>query len=570
MTQRRSSGSVAWLLVPVLLASAVIVCLLAFVVIVSFAHFNLGMIDGLAGLENYAEFLRSPLLAGALQNTVVFTLVTLAVSLFFGVPLAWLTERTNMPGRALVWSAMLASVVLPSFLIAMGWLFLAHPRIGLFNVILMQLFHLSAAPLSVATPAGMGAIEGIALAPLVFILTAPSMRTIDPALEEAGMIGGGSSFAVFRRITLPLLAPALYASIIFTGITAVGAFDIPAVIGLSNRVYTFSTLLYQLSYPVSGFPDYGATAAGGAAMITVALLLSVLYARVLKKARQYQVVSGKAYRPRLVALGAWAWLGWLFAGSYVVLVLVLPFAISAIFALLPYSQALTPDVFTHLSFDNFRSLPWELVANGALHTVEVAVVVPVCVVALSIAFSWIVLRTRLRGRLILDSIAFLPQAVPGVLFALSATLLALFVLRRFVPIYGTVLMLMIVYTVAWLSLGTRMINGSLIQIHQELEEAGLMAGGSFGDVLRRITIPLLKPATSGLWIFTVLLSVRELNMAAFVTTPQNATLPMVSLFLWIGGSLTQAAAVAVMIVLVLGPLLLLYLRFGTRAETMFR
>jgi iron(III) transport system permease protein len=494
----------------------------------------------------------------------------LTVSLLYGVPLAWLTERTDLPGRALIWTAMLASVVMPSFMIAMGWLFLAHPRIGVFNVILMWALHLDQGPLSVTSASGMGTIEGIALAPLVFILTAPSMRTIDPSLEEAGMIGGGSSWQVMRRVTLPLLAPALFAAIIFTGITAVGAFDIPAVIGLSNRVYTFSTLLYQLSYPVSGFPDYGATAAGGAALIVIALALSVLYARVLKQARQYQTVTGKAYRPRLAHLGGWAWLAWLFVGSYIVMVLILPFLVSAMFALMPYAEAITPAVFAQLSFANFTSLPWDLVARGALHTLEVAAVVPLCVVALSVAFSWIVLRTKVPGRLWFDSIAFLPQAVPGVLFALSATLLALFVLRHVIPIYGTIAMLMIVYTVAWLSLGTRMINSSLIQIHKELEEAALMAGASFRQGFRRITFPLLRPATSGLWIFAVLLAVRELNMAAFLTTPQNATLPMVSLALWIGGSLTQAAAVAVMIVLVLGPLLFIYLRFAANAETMFR
>jgi iron(III) transport system permease protein len=558
------------LLVPVLGASAVIVLLLVFVIYVSFAHFENGLLAGFAGGANYESFLQSPLLLPAVQNTFVFTLVTLAVSLFYGVPLAWLTERTDLPGRALIWTAMLASVVMPSFMIAMGWLFLAHPRIGVLNVILMWALHLDHGPLSVTSASGMGTIEGIALAPLVFILTAPSMRTIDPALEEAGMIGGGSSWQVMRRVTLPLLAPALFAAIIFTGITAVGAFDIPAVIGLSNRVYTFSTLLYQLSYPVTGFPDYGATAAGGAALIAIALALSVLYARVLKQARQYQTVTGKAYRPRLAHLGGWAWLAWLFVGSYIVMVLILPFLVSAMFALLPYAEAITPAVFAQFSFANFTSLPWDLVARGALHTLEVAAVVPLCVVALSMAFSWIVLRTKLPGRLWFDSIAFLPQAVPGVLFALSATLLALFVLRHVIPIYGTIAMLMIVYTVAWLSLGTRMINSSLIQIHQELEEAALMAGASFQQGFRRITFPLLRPATSGLWIFAVLLAVRELNMAAFVTTPQNATLPMVSLALWIGGSLTQAAAVAVMIVLVLGPLLFVYLRFAAKAENMFR
>jgi iron(III) transport system permease protein len=134
------------------------------------------------------------------------------------------------------------------------------------------------------------------------------------------------------------------------------------------------------------------------------------------------------------------------------------------------------------------------------------------------------------------------------------------VLRGIVQLYGTMLIVIIVYTVAWLSFGTRMINSSLIQIHRELEEAGETSGASFPCILWRIIAPLLRPATSSLWIFTVLHCLRELSLAAFVSTPQNVTLPVVGWFLWIEGRLNGAAAVAVIIMAVLTPLLLVYLR----------
>ncbi len=304
-------------------------------------------------------------------------------------------------------------------------------------------------------------------------------------------------------------------------------------------------------------------------MIVIALLLSFFYTRFLRKARKYQVVTGKAYRAKPTALGIWTVPAWLFAGFYIVLGLILPFVLTVILALLPYPQPLSVNAFDHATLDNFRHIPWQLLSRGLIHTLELAVVVPLLVVSLSVAFSWVVLRTRLRFRFVFDAIAFLPHAVPGILFAVGAMLMALFVIRRIVPIYGTVAMIMLVYVVVWLSLGTRVINSSLLQINAELEEAGQVAGAGTGVVLRRIILPLLRPATSGLWVFVVLLCLRELTLAAFVSTPQNITLPLVIWIQWTAGNLDGAAALAVILMLILAPLLFLYFRFGRGSHSMF-
>jgi iron(III) transport system permease protein len=567
----RLSVSGLWLLlVPVILASAGIVGLLLFVVVLSFCRMDQGTIVGAAGWSNYEDLLTDPGFWRAVSNTAIFAGTTLVVSFAFGVPLAWLAERTNVPGRPLIWSAMLANLVVPGFLTAMGWLFLGHPRIGLINVLLMQLFHLTSGPLPVGNVYGMGIVQGLGLASLTFVLIAPSLRTMDPSLEEAGRMSGAATMRMLREITLPLIRPALMAAAIYIAIIAIGAFDVPAIIGLSNRVYTFSTFMFTKAYPVTGFADYTSLAAAGSLLIVMALCLSVVYSAILRKARQYEVVSGKAYRPRLVDLGGWKLPAVLFVVAYITLAFVLPFLMTLVNALMPFAQPLSADALQTISLDNFTHIPWELVLRGALHTLEVVAVVPFVVVLLSIAFSWIVLRTRLRGRFVFDAIAFLPHAVPATLFGIGASLAALFVLQKILPIYGTVFLLMAVYSIAWISFGTRMINGSLIQIHSELIEAGQLSGGDLFAVLGEIVAPLLRPATFGLWIYLALFAMRELTMAAFVTTPSNLTLPMVAWFLWQNGSLTQAAAVAVIIVVALTPLLVLCFSVGRRAEAMFQ
>ena len=563
-----------WLLLaPVVIASIGIIGLLAFVVILSFCRMEQGAIVGVAGWSNYASLVTDGQFWLAIKNTVFFALTTVVVAFALGIPLAWLAERTDLPGRSIIWTAMLTTLILPGFLTAMGWLFLAHPRIGLLNVMLENLFHLPGPPLSVTNVFGMGVVQGIGLTSLAFVLVAPSLRAMDPALEEAGRTNGATALGMMRQITLPLMLPSLIAAAIYISIIAIGSFDVPAVIGLSNRIYTFSTYMFIKAYPASGdFADYPVVAAAGGLLIVFALALSYVYSNVLRRARQYQVVSGKAYRPKLVELGGWTIPATLFVAGYILAALVLPFCMTLLNALLPFAQPFSLDTLHTMSLTNFETIPWDLVWRGAQHTLEIVLVVPLAVVLISIAFSWIVLRTQMRGRFIVDAIAFLPHAVPGTLFGIGASLAALFVLQRFIPIYGTIALIMCVYTIAWISFGTRMINGSLIQIHSELVEAGQMAGGSFVSVLRDIIAPLLRPATFGLWIYLVLLALRELTLAAFVTTPQNMTLPMVAWFLWQNGSLTQAAAVAIIIVMALAPLLLIYFSFGRgrRAGSMFQ
>jgi iron(III) transport system permease protein len=248
---------------------------------------------------------------------------------------------------------------------------------------------------------------------------------------------------------------------------------------------------------------------------------------------------------------------------------VIPFVFALIYALLPFAEPLTPEVFAHMSFVNFQQIPWNLVLTGALHTAQLVIVVPIAVVALSFAISWIVVRTTAPGRYVLDGIAFMPHAVPGILFGIGASLAALFVLQKIVPLYGTVALIGLVYTIGWISFGTRIVNSSLIQIHADLIEAGAMSGARAGSIFREIVLPLVRPAAFGAWIYVVLLCVRELTLAAFVSTPKNITLPMVAWFLWNNGSIHAGAAVAIVVALALVPLVFLFLQFGPRSDAMF-
>jgi iron(III) transport system permease protein len=303
-------------------------------------------------------------------------------------------------------------------------------------------------------------------------------------------------------------------------------------------------------------------------MMVFALTLSAIYLRILSSASRYQIVTGKSYAPRAVTLGRWGILAWAFAGLYIVATLVLPITLTSLLALLPYAQPLSGAALQNLSWVNFARVPWDLIRLGALHTLLLVVSVPLVVVAASLAFSYIAVRTRNRFRGVVDAIAFLPHAIPGILFAVAASLVSLFVFRDIIPIYGTVTLIGLIYVVAWLSLGTRVMNSALVQIHDELVEAATACGASRFTAFRRIVLPLVRPAIARLWLFVILLCMRELTLAAFVSSPRNATLPLVGFALWTGGELNRAAAVTVLIFLALLPPLAIYFRIARPGQSL--
>jgi len=154
-----------------------------------------------------------------------------------------------------------------------------------------------------------------------------------------------------------------------------------------------------------------------------------------------------------------------------------------------------------------------------------------------------------------DFIAFLPHAIPNIIFGIGAMLLGLFVLKHFLPIYGTIWIVLLVLVIVRISYGTRVLNGTLIQVHPELEEAAYVSGGNTGSTLRSVTLPILTPALMYTWIWIALLSYRELALPAILAGRDNVTLSLVVWDLWESGGLGQSAALTVIVLLCFTPLL---------------
>jgi iron(III) transport system permease protein len=554
----------AVMLLVVTAASAVVLCLLAVVLWLSLTDGSPGDPDLSYTAQNFVEVFSDPRTFSVLRDTVAFSFVALLVALAFGIPAAWLAERTDFPAKTLLFTLMAVGLLIPGFAAAMGWLFLLHPRIGLLNQLLMSNFHLAAAPLNINSIVGMGWVQGLNLAPLAFIMTAAVFRAMDPTLEEAAQMHGAGALMVLRRITVRLAWPGILAASIYIFMTAFAAFDVPAIIGWGNRIFTFSTYLYLLLNPQDSLPRYGLGAALSTVAMVMAALMSVWYGAMQARARRFAVVTGRAYRPKMVRLGRRRAAAWGFIGVYMVLGKVLPIALLGWSSLLPFFQLPSGRALATISLTHYVSLPWDLVGTALWNTSVLAVLTPSLTLVLSLAFSWIVLRSKFPGRAGFDVIAFLPHAVPSIVFGVGALLLTLFVLQRALPIYGTVWVLLVVFTVARLSYGTRMTNSGLIQIHPELEESALMSGASAWDAFARISLPLLAPTLLYAWLWIALLIFRELTLAVILSTADNLTFPVVVWSLWQNGGLGQASALAVVMLLMMTPMIAIYWLFARR------
>jgi iron(III) transport system permease protein len=519
-------------------------------------------------LKHYQTLFTDPSTYRTLVNTIGFASTTVLVSLLFAVPTAWLVERTDIPGKNLIFALVTIGALVPTFFTSMGWVFLLHPRIGIINKLLIEWFGLEQAPFNIATLIGMGWVEGLGLSSIAFIMIVASYRAMDPALEEAARVHGLGIFRTLRYVTLPLTLPGIVAASIYVFTIALSAFEVPAIIGMSNKIFTFSTYIFYKIQPLEELPSYGMAGAVSSLLVVLALLLSWGYFRMLRFSHRYAVVTGKGYRPRQVELGPKGWFfAWFFLGGYFLVAKFLPFVLLVWASLLKFFQPPSWAALEHVSLYNFYGLPWNLMLQGARNTLILMVSVPTLALLLCLPISWTVLRSGLRWRLTFDAVAFLPHAVPHLILAIAALFAALFLLHNSLSLYGSLAIVIMVYTISRISFATRIINNSLAQIHPELDEAAFVGGLPLVQVMRKILLPLLKPALVYAWLWMALLCYRELTMASvLVTSQENVTLPMIVWGLWLGGSLNQAAAANLVVLAFMLPAVVLYLIFGRRTR----
>ena len=508
-------------------------------------------------LKNYIAAYSSPAIYEAMWNTLVYSLTSTVLSVGIAVLFAWFTERTDLPWRNVIWTLILLPIAMPGMLFAMGWTFLLEPSIGLVNVYVREFLSLlgldlARGPFNIHTLSGLIFLDGIRGVTTIFLIIAGAFRRMDPSLEESASASGASAFLVMRRITAPLLMPAIFAAGMYSLLVSLDSFELPLIIGLPGRVYVFTTLIYfsaQGLFP----PNYGLASAFGMTFLIFGLILVGFNRLVMKDPERYSIVTGKGYRPRLVHLGKWRFVAFAGVSLYVFLTVIAPLAVLLWVSLLPFYQAPSIKALQLASLKNYLSvLNQELVIGAVVNTIVVGVATASLVLLLAFAISWVVVRLKLPGKGLLDGVAFLPQVVPSIIIALAMIILYARPPLSALPIYGTVWIIVLGLTTHYLAFGTRAMNGAVVQVSKELEEAARASGAGRIRMLFRITLPLILPAFVSAWIWVVAHAMRAFSIPLLLASSDTELISVRLWTMWERGDAAKAAALGVMLIAVLG------------------
>jgi iron(III) transport system permease protein len=483
-----------------------------------------------------------------LLNTVFFAVSSVCITLVIAVPLVWVLMRTDIPFKKTIYVLLTIGILIPVFLRTIAWILLLSPRIGLVNKWLQEFFALSEPPFNLYSLTGMAFVQGVSFVPGAFFMLAAAYRSMDPSLEEAAYTSGVGKLRTFWKINIPITWPAIAAVMVYLFMTAIAVFEVPAIIGLPARIHVLSSLIFTSTTPSTGLPDYGMAGAYGAIMLVLGLVLAFMYVRLVKQGKKYTVITGRGYRPREIALGGWKWAALAFVFFYLSIEVFVPFAVLLWASLLPYLQLPSAEALASLTLKHYLEIPTHVGPRPFINTLILMFSVPTITMLLSVLVSWIVIRTQVSFRGFLDTLVFIPHAVPGILMAVGLAYLGL-AYRDYFPLYGTVAIIVLAHTINWIAYGTRTTNSVMIQVHRELEEAGRVSGASAPRVLGKIILPLIAAGVLNSWIWIGMLSYREVTMSLTLLTRSNVVISTVVWQFWGSGWVPQVSALGVILIL---------------------
>jgi iron(III) transport system permease protein len=479
----------------------------------------------------------------AVLNTLIVAFGATAAAVAIGTFLAWAVVRTDMPGRRVVELASLVPFISTPLIGALAWILLMSPQTGLINQA-WRFIYGSGSLFNIYSIWGIIFVEALYETPLVFLLVAGALRSMDPTLEEASLSSGASVFKTTMRVTLPLVLPSILAGALLVFILASEQFAVPAVLGTPAKIRVLTTSIFEAQsvYP----PRDGLAAALSVTLLAIALGGLALHKRLLG-ARSYTTVAGKAARPRRIALGGLRFVLLAVCILYLVLAVVLPVVtifLSSIRTI--WTADFRWEQFTVANYSRVL-FAYPAAERAIVNSLILALVGATATILLCAVIAFLSQRTRLPGHRILDTLAMIPMGFPGIVLAVG--LLHAWITPPLV-LYGTIWILFIAYMTRYLPVGVRSVSASLTQIHPELEESSLASGASWLQTFRYVTLPLLKPGIAAGWALLFVAFTRELSASILLYSPRLEVLSVVIYDLYQEGGFRTLCALATLQVLI--------------------
>ncbi len=558
LASRFDAATVVMIIVSVITAYLVLPPLYSVVQTSLFTTKLTGEIDQFT-LRYYEDLLRELQIIGPFLNTFYFSIGSALFATLLGGSIAWLVVRTDSPLRGLGYFTAFASFGTPFILYTIGWLLLLG-KAGPINYWLKVLLDQTGPVINVYSMFGMILIESLLWSPFVFLMLAAAFRSMDPSLEEASSACGARVWQTMRRISLRLMLPAFFSVMLLIFIRTFESFEIPALVGLPGDIRVLTTSIYLDAQKLP--PRYGSAGAFSVLLMVVVAATLYYYFRITREGDRYHTVTGKGYRPTLINLGRWRYVAGAALVAYSIVLLVLPFLIILWASLLPFYMQPSLEGLARFTTKNYvTAMHFPKLTDAIKNSVLLGLGSASFVMVLTMLASWLLVRTKIRGRWMLDLLTTLPLLFPGIVMGLAILRFYLFVP---IPVYGTLWILLIAFVTRYIPYGIRYTHSGLLQLHKELEEASYVSGASWFGSMRRIILPLITPSFLGGWIFVFLLSAKELSMSVLLVSPQTPVVSVAIFELWENAQVGELAAFGVIWTVILVTVAIVYYGFARR------
>jgi iron(III) transport system permease protein len=476
------------------------------------------------GLKAWREAFSEYGIWRSLWNSVKIGIVLQVLALPLGIFISWLLARTNILFPNALEFGFWISFFLPGLATTFGWMLMLDPSTGLINSWLRQLPLLSGVNFDIYTFWGIIWVHlvGNGISTKVMLMT-PAFRRMDASMEEASRMSGASALTTLLRITVPAMTPVIVVVMLLSIIRIFSSFEIELLLGVPWSFYVYSTKIVDLARQE---PPLVNQAAALGSVILIFLVAFIPFQRKLITRRQFTTVTGQ-FKPKIIDLGVWRYP----ATAFVALIIF-------ILDVVPLLSVLGGSFMTRFGFFNLPKT-WTLdywnmaltdtrILQGLHNTLIVAVSAGVVGALVFSLIGYVLVRTKLPGRSVLDSICWLPSAIPGVLSGLG--LLWMFLGTPFFrPFYGTIVLLVIAQVLGGITLSTQILKANFVQLGKELEESSRMSGAGFWRTYFRIVFPLMAQTMVLVGVIKFMFAAQHNSAIILLATSETRTLSLLAL-----------------------------------------
>jgi len=493
-------------------------------------------------------------------NTIWVALLATVMAVTFGFTMAWILTRTNVAARDKLERLMEVPYYMTPLVGALAWAVLAAPKSGFFN----QGWHAVGGKgdlFDIYTLFGIAWVMALFEGTVAYVMISAAMKSMDPALEESARVLGASKLRTTLTVTLPLVLPGVLGATLFVFAEMLGAFAAALVLGIPGRIYVVTTSIWST---VEAFPpNYGKAAAMGLSLFLVMVAMLAAYRFVVMRG-SYATITGKAFRPRPMDMGRFAWVLLSICLLYIILAVILPVAALLLTSFQTFATVILSQAkFTLANYQEAFALG--PVRAALFNSILLGIVVASIGAIVMSVLVWLIYRSQIRGGWLIEYLVMFPSSVPRLVFGLG-------LLWAWVNmpggLYGTLWLLGIAYFTVLLPLGVRTIAGVVLQIDKSLEECARVCGAGWGYQMRTVTLPLLKPGILAAWMLLFAASVREVGASLLLIGPHSKVIgpSIVSTWANSGTQLTAAMALIQTFIVMFALILLFQITRDTKRE----